>query len=173
MRCVGSLAPIFWGRTRFLWYKWMHNRFWGQVITKNDVKPIFTFLAQPQIWEIESQDGENQRGIYFFDYLTPKTIALYFRHINISPPPKYGGQTPKNALDINKHVDLAKPNLTVYLSGVDFSVTFFLGWCIANSGQHLRIRQCDQYGGKILCANSTSNVQKCQNGVGAIFIMHK
>ena len=104
MRCVGSLAPIFWGRTRFLWYKWIHKRFWGWVITKNDDKPIFTFLAQPQIWEIESQDGENQRGIYFLEYLTPKTIALYFRHINISPPPKYGGQTPRNAFISTKTI---------------------------------------------------------------------
>ena len=75
---------------------------------KIDARPIFAFLAQPQIWEIESQDGENQRGIYFFDYLTPKTIALYFRHTNISPPPKYGGQTPKNALDISKTCRLSK-----------------------------------------------------------------
>ena len=71
------------------------------------------FLAQPQIWEIESQDGENQRGIYFFEYLTPKTIALYFRHINIRPPPNMGGKLREMRSILAKHVGLAKPNLSV------------------------------------------------------------
>jgi len=45
-----------------------------------------------------------------------------------------GGKLQKMRSILAKHADLAKPNLTVYLSGVDFSVAFFLGWCIANSG---------------------------------------
>ena len=43
-----------------------------------------------------------------------------------------GGKLQEMRSILAKHVGLAKPNLSVYLSGVDFSVAFFLGWCIAN-----------------------------------------
>ena len=65
-----------------------------------------------------------------------------------------GGKLQKMRSILAKHVDLAKPNLSVYLSGVDFSVAFFLGWCIANSGSHLRVRQrvpCRFYQGGVHC----------------------
>ena len=74
------------------------KQFRGLGHTKKKCQADFHVSGTTPNLGIESQDGENQRGIYFFDYLTPKTIALYFRHINISPPPKYGGQTPRNAL---------------------------------------------------------------------------
>ena len=104
MRLTGSSAPIFWGRTRFWYSKWMHNRFWGLNIKKIDFALIFGVLAQPQIWGDHFQDVKNRRDINFFDDQTPKLICINFRQLNISPHAKYWGQTPWNELKRAKTV---------------------------------------------------------------------
>ena len=104
IRCSGRSAPIFWGRTRFWYSKWMHNRFWGLNIQKIDFALIFSVLAQPQIWGDHFQDAENRRDINFFDAQSPKLIYINFGQLNISPHAKYWGQTPSNELKQAKTV---------------------------------------------------------------------
>ena len=103
---IGSLGPIFWVRTTFLLYKQAPYQFWGLGIKIIDAKLIFVFLAQRQIWPFAFQDDENRLGIKFFDAQAPKLICQNFRQLNISPPPKYGGQTTKNELKTGNTVIL-------------------------------------------------------------------
>ena len=91
MRCVGSLAPIFWGRTSFWSYKCVVYQVWVLGIEKIDARPIFAFLTQPQILGLCFQDAENQRGINYFNIQAPKLLCQNFRQLHTSPHPKYGG----------------------------------------------------------------------------------
>ena len=91
IRYTASLAPIFWGRTRFWSYKCVVYQVWVLSIEKIDARPIFAFLAQPQILGLCFQDAENQRGINYFNTQAPKLICQNFRQLHTSPHPKYGG----------------------------------------------------------------------------------
>ena len=134
IRYTGSSAPIFWGRTRFWSYKCVVHQVWVLGIKKIDVRPIFAFLAQPQILGLCFQDAENRRDINFFDAQCLKLTCQKFWHINSSPAPKYGGQTPRIDPNIAKWVLCTKPTLSVFCMTSNFSVTFFLCACNPNSG---------------------------------------
>ena len=99
---IGSLGPIFCGRTTFLLCKQAPYHFWGLVIKIIDAKLIFVFLAQRQIWPFAFQDDENRLGINCFDSQAPNLVWQNFRQLNISPPPEYGGETPKSGLKTTK-----------------------------------------------------------------------
>ena len=125
IRYTASLTPIFWGRTRFWSYKCVVYQVWVLNIEKIDARPIFAFLAQPQILGLCFQDAENRRDIDFFDAQCLRLVCKKFRHIHSSPATKYGSQTPRIGLNIVKQVTCAKPNLSVYLVGTNSCANFF------------------------------------------------
>ena len=52
-------------------------------------------------------------------------VCLKFRQLNISPPPKYGGKTTKNAFTRGQIVNAHKPNFSVISIGAKISVGNF------------------------------------------------
>ena len=78
---IGSLGPIFCGRTTFLLCKQAPYHFWGLDIKIIDAKLIFVFLAQRQIWSFAFQDDENRLGINFLLIRHRQGACCLFEHI--------------------------------------------------------------------------------------------
>ena len=77
---------------------------WGVGNKKNRFRADFHRPGTTPNLGINVQDAENRRGINFFDAQAPKLICSNFGRLNISPEPKYGGQTVKTPLTASKTV---------------------------------------------------------------------
>ena len=132
-------------------------------IEKIDAGPIFAFLAQPQILGLCFQDVENRRGIDFFDAQRLRLACKKFWHINSSPAPKYGGQTPWIGPAIAKWMLCAKPILSVFFITSNFSVAFFSCSYNPNSVWHVYYWQSYLRGPEIWVRNSQPNVHMTVN----------
>ena len=130
IRCSGRSAPIFWGRTRFWYSKWMHNRFGGLNIKKIDFALIFSVLAQPQIWGFMSRTSKISAASFFFEPNPPTCLVKTLDNHILVRPPNMGGKLREMRSYQPKQYLCTCPILAANFAGTKNIVTNFFSWWI-------------------------------------------
>ena len=102
-----NLAPIFWGRTNFMYHKLLQTHLLALQLKKIDTSPIFVVPKNYVKFDIESGTTKNGDASIFFELQHQQIRLRMFSMHKISSFPKYGGIIP-NRTDLVPQTKLSK-----------------------------------------------------------------